>query len=267
MIWLPVFLFLLLTNAATTAGQIKLNGKLIQGGLVVGWAPPGTKIKLEGKSISQAAEGSFLLGFSHNAKPTAKLEILFEDGLIDHRLLSIGQRDYVIQRINGLPKRKVTPNAKDLALIIQQRKLIDKARLISVMKPYFIAGFIRPVSGKVSGVFGSQRILNGKPRRPHFGLDIAAPEGSEIGAASDGIVIFVHQGMFFNGKTVIINHGLGLHSTYIHMKSILVKVGMEVKKGQTVGTVGKTGRATGPHLHWGLDLNHMPLDPEQLLSK
>jgi murein DD-endopeptidase MepM/ murein hydrolase activator NlpD len=260
----PIFLFYLFINSTSIAGEIKLIGNMVQGGLVVGWATPEAKIQFDGKLIPQADSGNFLIGFSRNFKLSAKLNVFFKDGTSHERLLSIEQRNYNIQKINGLSKRKVTPNKKDLALIKNQSKLINKARLVSVKKPYFTTGFVMPVVGRVSGVFGSQRILNGKRRQPHFGLDIAAPEGSVVKAASDGLVVFVHKSMFFNGKTIIINHGLGLRSIYIHMNSINVKPGIKVKKGQIVGTVGNTGRATGPHLHWGLELNQTPLDPEQL---
>ena len=265
MIWAkPIFLFYLFINSTSIAGEIKLIGNMVQGGLVVGWATPEAKIQFDGKLIPQADSGNFLIGFSRNFKLSAKLNVFFKDGTSHERLLSIERRNYNIQKINGLPKRKVTPNKKDLALIKNQSKLINKARLVFVKEPYFTAGFVIPVVGRVSGVFGSQRILNGKRRQPHFGLDIAAPEGSVVRAASDGIITFIHKSMFFNGKTIIINHGMGLRSTYTHMNSINVKPGIKVKKGQIVGTVGNTGRATGPHLHWGLELNQTPLDPEQL---
>jgi murein DD-endopeptidase MepM/ murein hydrolase activator NlpD len=260
-------LFVLFVNSKSIAGEIQLTGKMIQGGLVVGWATPGAKIQFDGKPIPQADRGDFLIGFSRDFKSSAKLKIIFKGGASHNQSLSIGQRNYNIQRIDGLPKRKVTPNLKDLALIKLQSNLINKARLVSVEKSYFTAGFIRPVVGRTSGVFGSQRVLNGKPRRPHFGLDIAAPEGSVVKAASDGVVTFIHKAMFFNGKTIIINHGLGLRSTYIHMNAINVRLGTKVIKGQIVGTVGKTGRATGPHLHWGLKLNQTPLDPELLFKQ
>jgi murein DD-endopeptidase MepM/ murein hydrolase activator NlpD len=259
-------IFFLFSNSTLLAGEVKLSGSMIQGGLIIGWATPGAKIKLDGSSITQSEAGDFLLGFPRDAKSKFKLEISFKDGSSYGRILSIEQRVYDTQKINGLPKRKVNPNDKDLSVIRSQSKLINKSRLVSVMNPFFKAGFVRPVIGRISGVFGSQRILNGKKKRPHYGLDLAAPEGSAVKATSDGIVVFTHNGMFFNGKTIIINHGLALRSTYIHMNSILVKNGMRVKKGQIVGTVGKTGRATGPHLHWGLHLNHIPLDPKLLLK-
>jgi murein DD-endopeptidase MepM/ murein hydrolase activator NlpD len=264
--WRTAFFAILLLSSTASAGELNLTGKKIQGGLVVGWATPGAKIMLDGKSIQQAQAGDFLLGFSRDAKATSELRILFTDGSTDMQELKIKQRKYKIQRIDGLPKRKVTPNAKDLSRIKRERTLINKARLTSVDEPHFTAGFTRPVSGRISGVYGSQRILNGKPRRPHFGVDIAAPTGTKIKAASAGIVVFAHRGMFFNGKTLVINHGMGLRSTYIHMSAISVKTGDRVVKGQVVGKIGKTGRATGPHLHWGLTLGRTPLDPELLLK-
>ncbi len=254
----------LLFSFAAFAGELRLSGKMTQGGLIIGWATPGSEIYLNSRAIQQAKAGDFLLGFPRDAKSTSRFEISYKDGSKETRLLNIEQRTYKIQRIDGLPKRKVTPNAKDLARIKSERVLINKARLTDVNEPLFAAGFVRPVKGRISGVYGSQRVLNGKPRRPHYGVDIAAPEGTAIKAASAGIVIFAHPGMFFNGKTVIINHGMGLRSTYIHMSSIAVKEGAHVAKGQVVGRVGKTGRATGPHLHWGLQLNKTPLDPQQL---
>ena len=260
-------LFFLFFNSASIAGETRLTGEMIQGGLVIGWTSPGAKIELDGSPITQANGGDFLIGFPYDSKPIAVLEIFSKGGEYYKRNLTIRRRNYSIQRINGLPKRKVMPNTKDLILIKQQRELINNARLIFTREPYFMAGFVRPVVGRVSGVFGSQRILNGEPRRPHYGLDIAAPIGAAIKAASDGVITFVHNDMFFNGRTIVIDHGLGLRSTYIHMNSTNVSPGMQVKKGQIVGTVGKTGRVTGPHLHWGLELNQTPLDPEKLLKK
>ncbi len=261
-----VLIATLFLSSVSLAGELKLTGKRIQGGLVIGWATPGAKITLDGRAIVQAKPGNFLLGFSRNAQATSQLDVRFKDGSREKRALTIGQRDYDIQRIDGLPKRKVTPHAKDLVRIKSERALINKARLTAVVEPLFTAGFTRPLLGRISGFYGSQRILNGKPRLPHFGIDIAALVGTNIKAASAGVVVFAHPGMFFNGKTVVINHGLGLRSTYIHMSAIAVKIGESVAKGQVVGKVGMTGRATGPHLHWGLQLNSIPLDPELVLK-
>ena len=261
-----VFAILLLVSPIAIAGELKLSGEFSQGGLIVGWATPGASITLDGNRISQARSGEFLLGFARRADRMSQLNVIFADGSTAQRKLTIKQRKYDIQRIDGLPKRKVTPSAEDLARIKNERTLIDRARKTKVAEPLFAAGFGRPVNGRISGVYGSQRILNGQKRRPHYGQDIAAAQGTKIKAASAGVVIFAHPGMFFNGKTVIINHGLGLLSTYIHMNTVEVKVGEHVAKGQTIGEVGQTGRATGPHLHWGLTLNKTPLDPALIIN-
>ena len=265
MIWLPIFLTTVLSfSLPSVGGQLSLTGQTIQGGLIFGWATPGARILLNNQSIPQAKSGDFLLGFSYNARASAQLVVTFVDGSIEKRSFLIQQRDYDIQRIDQLPKRKVTPSTTELVLIKSERKLMTKANLRTVKEPFFIEGFTRPILGRISGIFGSQRILNGKRRRPHFGVDIAVPEGSAVKATSSGVVIFTHEGMFFNGKTVVISHGLGLRSTYIHMSTILVKPNMRVSRGDIIGKVGKTGRATGPHLHWAIHLNATPLDPELL---
>ena len=246
------------------AGTLQLKGDFLQGGLVIGKTMPGSKITLGGRKVQQSAEGYFLLGFSRDAKPEARLVLRYPDGSEDRRQLKIAKRKYDIQRIDGLPKRKVTPNAKDLKRIGEERTLISQARKSRAPVAYFISGFSRPAKGRISGVYGSQRILNGKPRRPHYGLDIAAPKGTPVKAAAAGKVAFVHPGMFFNGKTVIIDHGLGLATTYIHMSDTAVKAGDIVVKAQIIGKIGQTGRATGPHLHWSLRLDNVELDPALL---
>jgi len=260
--------FILIINlvfcSGATSGEYRLSGRPVQGGLVFGWANPGANIFLDDVVISQGKLGNFLLGFSSNAKPKSILMIKFKDGSTKRHIIFVKQRKYRIQTIHGLPKRKVTPNLKDLARIKLEKASMKKALLVRFSEPLYIVGFERPVLGQITGVYGSRRILNGKPKRPHFGLDIAALEGTEIKAASAGVIIFTHPGMFFNGKTLVIDHGLGLRSTYIHMSAIIVKKGDRVLKGQIVGKVGKTGRATGSHLHWGLQLNGVALDPEQL---
>ncbi len=259
-----ILIFNLVFCSAAISGEYRLSGKIVQGGLVFGWANPDANIFLDGVAITQGKMGNFLLGFSYNAKPESYLKIQFKDGSVKQSLLFVKQRKYNIQIIDGLPKRKVTPSFRDLIRIKSEKTSMQKALSVRFPEPLYVAGFERPVLGQTTGVYGSQRILNGKPKRPHFGLDIAALEGSEIKSASDGMIIFTHPGMFFNGKTLAIDHGLGLRSIYIHMSAITVKKGDRVAKGQIVGRVGKTGRATGPHLHWGLQLNGTALDPEQL---
>ena len=257
------FLFMLISLPAN-ASDISLKGDFIQDGLVIGKTRPGALIALDGGKVEQSDDGYFLLGFNRDAKPEAQLTVRFQDGTDARRQFKIKKRNYDIQRIDGLPKRKVTPSLEDLKRIKSERAQIAKAKRLRVRSAYFRSGFIRPVKGRISGVYGSRRILNGQPGRLHYGLDIAAPSGTPVKAAAAGKIAFTHPGMFFNGKTVIINHGLGLTSTYIHMSDISVKVGDIVVKGQIIGKIGKTGRATGPHLHWSLRLNNQELDPALL---
>jgi murein DD-endopeptidase MepM/ murein hydrolase activator NlpD len=243
-----------------------LSGEPIQGGLVQGQTVPGARVTLDGETVTVSKSGLFVLGFGRDARSSSVLVLRLPGGKVDTRQLTVKQRSYKIQRIDGLPGRKVSPTKKDLKRIAAERKLIRAARRAMSAEARFTAGFTWPVTGRLSGIYGSQRILNGKPRRPHFGVDIAAPKGTPIVAASDGRVVLVHQGMFFTGKTVMIDHGLGVGTLYIHMDAIDVKKGDTVRRGQQIGRVGMTGRATGPHLHWGLTWRGLSLDPALLVG-
>jgi murein DD-endopeptidase MepM/ murein hydrolase activator NlpD len=261
------FLLVLLVCATTpAAAQITLSGEAIQGGLLQGRAPAGATATLDGKEIALAADGAFALGFGRDAKPSATLTVRTSDGRILTRRISVKQRKYRIQRIDGLPGRKVSPEKRDMKRIIAENKLLVAARRRLSLEALFENGFIWPATGRISGVYGSQRILNGKPRRPHLGLDIAAPTGTPVVAAADGVVALTHEDMFFTGKTVLIDHGLGVGTTYIHMSAITVKKGQRVRRGQLIGRIGKTGRSTGPHLHWGLTWRGVRLDPATVVG-
>ena len=171
------------------------------------------------------------------------------------------KKKYKIERISGLPQKKVEPAEEDIKRIIKDKKRINLSKEIGIKEKLFDDEFILPVDGRLSGVFGSQRVLNSKPKRPHFGIDIAQKEGSPILVPSSGIVKLVDFDMFFTGNTIIVDHGLGLISIFAHLKDIYVKEGQKVSIGQKIGSVGKTGRATGPHLHWGIYLKNKPVDP------
>lgn len=244
------------------AQAVELNGTLAQGGLVVGRAAPGSIITLDGQSVAVAANGAFVMGFARDAEATARLKVIEPGGSVDEQTLSIAKQTYPVQRIDGLPARKVTPNPADVAHIKADNAKIGAVRSFLSTDPRFLSGFRWPVSGPLSGVFGSQRILNGEPKSPHNGVDIAAPRGSTIQAPADGVVVLVANDMFYTGKTMMIDHGLGLTSVYAHMDNIFVIEGQVLKQGDALGTVGQTGRATGPHLHWGLTWKSVHVDPQ-----
>ncbi len=251
---------------STNASQLRLEGKLIQGGLVTGYTQPGARVVFDGRQVRVADDGVFLIGFGRDAKPESVLEITYPDGSRSTRRLEIARREYRIQRIDGLPPRKVTPKAEDLKRIREESALVKAARKRDDPRTDFRRGFIWPASGRISGVYGSQRILNGEPRRPHFGVDVAAPVGTPVVAPADGIVTLAHPDMFFSGGTLIIDHGHGLSSSFLHLSEVLVEVGQRVRQGELIARVGATGRVTGAHLDWRMNLFDARIDPQLLVE-
>ena len=263
---LVALLLAALAAPSAQAAGLHLKGALEQGGLVEGVAAPGAQVTLDGKKLALAPDGSFAFGFGRDAKTAATLAVVWPDGKRETRTLSIARREWRIQRIDGLPERAVTPTPEDMVRIRAESLLLRKARHRATLAAWFRGGFVWPAAGKISGIYGSQRILNGEPRQPHLGVDIAAPVGTPIVAAADGVVSLVHDSMFFTGKTLAIDHGLGVSTIYAHMSALLVKAGDRVKRGQPIGRIGKTGRVTGPHLHWSLTWFDIRLDPSLALG-
>lgn len=256
----------LMVALAFGAAAFELDGLAVQGGLLVGRAAPGAQVEVDGRPVRVSTEGLFLVGFGRDAGPTSEVRVGYADGRRVVRTIEVGQRDYPVQRIDGLPARQVTPGPAELERIRADGARISAARAGDSATPHFAGGFVRPADGPTSGVFGSRRILNGIARRPHFGHDIAAPAGAPGRAAGAGMVVLAQARMFYTGGTVMIDHGHGLVSVYAHMSAIEVAVGALVAKGQTIGRVGATGRVTGPHLHWGVTLRSVQLDPERLVD-
>jgi murein DD-endopeptidase MepM/ murein hydrolase activator NlpD len=259
--WIGV-VFLCALSGRLDASEVVLEGTLVQGGLVVGQAEPGTSISLAGRRVRISPKGRFLIGFGRNAPERVVLDIVLADGGKEKRTLKIAQRKYQTQRIDGLAQKQVAPRPQDTKRIKKDNAGISEVRRKDTDKSYFTSGFLWPLEGRISGVFGSQRILNGTPKSPHNGVDIAAKKGEAIRAIGDGVVALVHQDMFYTGKTLMVDHGHGLSSVYAHMSEILVEKGDRIEKGSFIGKVGATGRATGPHLHWGISLFSTHLDPE-----
>ena len=263
--WLTLLLVLAIAFPALAEIPLELQGKAAEGGLLIGKTSPGAQVTLDGQAVPMAPDGHFLLGFGREAAGIKHLQIVYQGDTRDHEI-SVAARNFKIERVDGLPERKVTPDPVAIARINQEKAEMSEAKQATDTSPMFLSGFKWPAVGRLSGVYGSQRILNGKPRRPHFGTDVAAPEGTPVHAMADGRVVFVHAGMFFNGKTVLIDHGLGLRSVYIHLSETTVTAGMMIKGGAKIGAIGATGRATGPHLHFALTLGETPIDPELVLG-
>jgi len=251
---------------SVVAEDIKLTGRLEQGGLALGKSAPGSRVVFNNREVAVSSEGVFVLGFDRDAPATAQLMITSAAGETQQQTLTIQPRQWQIEHVAGLPQKLVTPDPATEAKIAADNKLMLAARERTEATPFYQRGFIKPAEGRISGVFGSQRILNGVPRSPHVGLDIAAPVGTPVRAASDGIVSLAKADMILTGQTVVIEHGFGLDSVYIHMSEILVKEGAHVKQGDVIGAIGQSGRANGPHLHFGVTWFNTRLDPETVLT-
>lgn len=265
MIWRTLVLMVAFA-APGWAADVAFSGRMEQGGLVMGTAPAGTKVTFAGRALPTTNDGRFLLGLHRNAPRTAELIVETSAGGRETMTLTVAPRDWKIERVDGVPQKLVTPDPETAAKIAADGKLMAAARARLELTPFFETGFIRPAKGRVSGVFGSQRILNGSPRSPHSGLDIAGPQGAPIRAAADGVVSLANTGMTLTGQTVFVNHGFGLQSLYIHMSAIHVEDGQRVRQGEVIGEIGMTGRATGPHLHFGVTWFDTRLDPETVLT-
>ena len=259
--------FLMLGTLSVQAAQApQLTGELIQGGLVIGKVAAGSRVTHDGNPIRVSPNGDFVIGFHRDAKAHSVLEVTYNDGSKREMPLKIKQREYQIQRIDGLPDRKVTPRKEDLERIRADAAAAKRARSIDEPRTDFLSGFEWPVLGRISGVYGSQRILNGAPRRPHYGVDIARATGTPVRAPADAVVTLAHPDMFYSGATLIMDHGHGLSSTFIHLNRILVAEGQQVRKGQVVAEVGASGRVTGPHLDWRMNLFNKRLDPQTVVG-
>ena len=245
--------------------DLKLDGLIEQGSVIRGTAAPGAKAALDGKPLMVDEDGRFVFGFDRDATGDAMLAVTWPGGDEDDRKLTIATRTYDIQRINGLPEKVVTPPPEAMDRI--KREAIEKA---AARKPdtegsWFAESFIWPAAGPISGVFGSQRILNGEPRAPHYGVDVAAPEGAPVHAPAGGIVTLAEPDMYFEGGLVFIDHGHGLISYLMHMSKVEAHVGQVLKQGDEIGLVGHTGRATAHHVHWGMFWLGAHVDPQLLV--
>ena len=245
---------------------ITLSGNFIQGGLIKGKAFPNANIKFLDKNIFLDEKNRFVFGFGRDFENKAIISITYKKKLIT-KSLSIEKQNYKIQRIEGLPKRMVTPPESVYKRIISENKEIAKVRKLNSNVSFIFQNFVWPLKGIITGVFGSQRVLNGKPKRPHYGIDIAAKEGTEIIAPLDSIVRMAEKDLYYTGGTIMLDHGHGVTSVYSHLSKILVKVNENIKKGDIIGLVGSTGRSTGPHLDWRINWFEQRLDPSLLIKK
>ncbi|GJM10397.1 MAG: peptidase [Lysobacteraceae bacterium] len=252
------------TLLAADSDSLQLKGDLIQGGLVIGQTHPDAQVQLNGKDVPVAPSGRIVFGFGRDAAPIATLSIE-HDGVQQTQQLEIAQRSYPTERVDGLPQETVTPSQQSIERIQREGAMVANARGLKDWREDFAEGFVLPAQGRISGVYGSRRILNGEPKRPHYGLDVAAKTGTEVRAPAAGVVRLTHQ-MLLSGGTLIIDHGMGVTSTFIHLSAFEVAVGDRVEQGDLIARVGATGRASGPHLDWRVNWLSERLDPGLLVN-
>lgn len=264
-----LFLIPLFSSLASVASADcpPLEGNLIQGGLVWGEVRPGSAVSMGGEALDVLDDGTFFAGLGRDAAVTTELVIEGESPC--RQTLQIKSRKYNISRVDGVPQKTVTPSQEHMDRIAQERALVGAAKGQRLQRPDLIqgalAGFEWPATGRISGVYGSQRIYNGTPKSPHYGVDVAVPTGTPVHAPTAGVVTLAESDLFYSGGTVILDHGYGLSSSFLHMSKVHVEVGQEIRTGDLLGEVGATGRATGPHLDWRMSWRSERVDPQLLV--
>ena len=252
---------------ATPARATRLPASASQGAMVIGNTHPAAIVEYAGRRLRVTPYGSFAFGIGRDASGQAVLRIKQPATAWTEHRIAIVARDWPIERINGVPPATVNPPKAIAERIAREQARVVAARTRDDERVGFAQHFIRPVEGRVSGRFGNQRVYNGTPKSPHSGMDIAAPNGTPVKAPADGVISFAAGGLYLTGGTVVLDHGHGISSNFLHLSRIDVKVGDAVKQGEIIGAVGATGRATGPHLHWGMNWFDVRIDPLLVLER
>ena len=263
-----VFALLLMISGAAHALSLDVPQTVTQGDMITGFVtPPTATVTLNDTPLHVGQDGRILFGVARDEQGPLRLTVTLNTKTIA-QTLRVTPRSWSIQTIAGLPKKFVTPNPQQQARIKADQAKIKTTRTAPITNDFLAAeGFTKPAAGPISGIFGSQRILNGIPKAPHYGLDIAGPVGTPVVAPAAGVVALVDPDMFLTGKTVMMDHGAGVYSVFIHMNDISVKAGDTLQAGSPLGTIGATGRVSGPHLHWGMTVAGTPVDPARVLGE
>ncbi|HUS25711.1 MAG TPA: M23 family metallopeptidase [Candidatus Binatia bacterium] len=251
-------------DKADEPSALPLRGDWIQGGVLVGHVERGSQVTLDGMPLRVAPDGAFVFGLDRDAPAQVELVVRSPAGAELRWSHAVARREWDVQRLEGVPPDKVTPPKSALKRIQRENAKARAARMRDTARSDFAQSFAWPCEGRISGIFGSQRILNGIPKQPHYGVDVAVPVGTEVRAPAGGVVALAAKDMYYTGGTLILDHGHGLSSTLMHLSKLQVKQGQVVKRGEVVALSGMTGRATGPHLHWGMSWFDRRVDAQLL---
>ena len=257
-----ILLFFFLSNNVLA---VEFQGKFIQGHFIIGKTEPDTKVLIGKKEVKVSKNGYFVFGIDRDRKFDVLITKIL-NGNKEKIIKKVFKRKYKIQRIDGLDESKVTPPEEVYKRIKEENNRIGEARAINSDLVFFKDKFIMPVEGITTGVYGSQRILNGKPKWPHYGIDIAAKQGTNIKSSGTGVVTMAEDDLYYTGGTIIMDHGHGISTIYSHLETVIVSVGDKINQGDIIGTVGSTGRSTGPHLDFRINWFQTRLDPETVLN-
>ena len=247
--------------AVSAEARTTLPATVQQGSLVIGHTRADAQVDVAGRRVRVAPDGAFAFGVGRDATGPQVVHIAFADGAAAEHRIAVTPRDWPVEQIDGVPPDTVNPPPDIAARIEREQASVAAARTRDDAREDFLQTFVWPVEGRISGRFGNQRVYNGTPKAPHSGMDIAAAQGTPVKAPAAGIVTFAAPALYLTGGTVVIDHGAGVSSNFLHLSRIDVQVGDRVEQGQVFAAVGATGRATGPHLHWGMNWFDVRIDP------
>ncbi|MFV0542839.1 MAG: peptidoglycan DD-metalloendopeptidase family protein [Marinicella pacifica] len=266
MMWMK-WIVLILASGSVSADDyfLTIQGEPVQGALLIAQTNADAKVIIDGETVKTDPEGYFMFGFGRFDTEPKTITVTYQEQT-HQKTIPVTTRNFPEERIDGLPADKVNPPASFWKRIKKEQAQVKQARAVWSEQRHYLQDFIWPATGRVSGVYGSRRILNGEPKRPHYGMDIANTTGTEVVAPISGTVTMAVDDHYYTGGTIILDHGYGLNSTYLHLSQVNVEVGQQVKQGEKIGEIGMTGRATGPHLDWRINLGtNVRLDPQLLL--
>jgi len=252
---------------AAQDARIVFPAAVSQGALVFGRVPPGSRVDYRGRALRATGYGTVVLGVGRDEAGPLRLQVTTPSGRTESASIAVTPRDWPVERINGVPPRTVNPPPEIAARIQREQARVTAARERDDARTDFALPFQWPVQGRISGRFGNARVYNGQPGAGHSGMDIAAPSGTPVKAPAGGVVTFAAPDLYLTGGTLLLDHGHGVSSNFLHLSRIDVKVGDRIEPGQVIGAVGATGRATGPHLHWGMNWFDVRIDPLLVLER